>query len=290
LIEFELNLEDHLFKLHYDLKNNNYRHGGYFSFFVQDPKRRHIHKASVRDRVLHHAIVRVIEPIFEKAFIYDSWSCRQDKGTHKAVDRLQDLARKASQNNTRNLWTLKLDIQKFFDSVDHGVLLSILYKKIPDVRTRQLLTDIVESFSPGMPLGNLTSQLFANVYMNELDQFIKHELKVKSYLRYSDDFALLHTDEATLRSYIPPVRDFLNSHLKLNLHERKIILGKYRSGIDFLGYVCFPNFRVIRTRTKKRMLRKVKRSNFVSYSGVLKHCRASGLRKTLLQKLRSQKK
>lgn len=286
LSAFEINLEDHLFKLHYDLKNNNYKHGGYFSFIVHDPKRRHIHKASVQDRLLHHAIVRVIEPIFEKGFIYDSWSCRVKKGTHNAVKRLHFLARKISKNNSINIWALKLDIQKFFASIDHEILLRMLSKKINDVRTMRLIEDVIESFYPGMPLGNLTSQLFANVYMNKLDQFIKHKLKVKGYLRYSDDFILLHSDKFILENYVFQIREFLNTQLKLQLHERKIIIVKYRSGIDFLGYICFPYFTIIRTRTKKRMFRKLDRTNATSYIGVLKHCRSYRLRKVLMQKLR----
>lgn len=289
LMEFEINLEDNIFKLHNNLVNNNYSHSLYFSFFVHDPKRRHIHKASVQDRLLHHAIVRVIEPIFEQGFIFDSWSCRKNKGTHAAVDRLQQTAQKISRNNSRVIWALKLDIRKFFESMDHEVLLNILSRKIKDFRTMLLLEEIIDSFYPGLPLGNLTSQLFANVYMNELDQFLKHKLKIKGYLRYSDDFVLLHTDQSLLTRSIPVIREFLNTNLKLRLHENKIILSKYRSGIDFLGYVCFPNFRVIRTRTKKRMLKKIERRNFASYSGVLDHCRSRGLKQKLIQKLKIQR-
>jgi hypothetical protein len=173
--------------------------------------------------------------------------------------------------------------------MDHEVLLNILSRKIKDFRTMLLLEEIIDSFSPGLPLGNLTSQLFANVYMNELDQFIKHKLKIKGYLRYSDDFVLLHTDQSLLTRCIPVIREFLYSKLQLRLHENKIILSKYRSGVDFLGYVCFPNFRVIRTRTKKRMLKKIERRNFASYSGVLDHCRSHELKQRLIQELKIQR-
>jgi len=124
--EFELNLEDNIFKLHEDLVNGVYKHGGYFSFFINDPKKRHIHKASVRDRLLHHAIIRVIEQMWDKKFIFDSWSSRKYKGTHWAIKRLYKMGLKLSRNNSRTLWVLKLDIRKFFDSVDHEILLKIL--------------------------------------------------------------------------------------------------------------------------------------------------------------------
>ena len=200
--EFGLGLEDNIFNLHYALKNESYQHSGYKSFYVNDPKRRHIHKASVRDRLLHHAVVRVLTPIFERKFIFDSWSCRKRKGTHRAVDRFQKLAWRLSRNNTRTVWILKLDIRKCFESVNHDALMLILSRAIRDDEVLRLLQNIIASFPKGIPLGNLTSQLFVNVYLNELDQFIKHSVAhcaivspatgSLSYLRYSDDFVLIH--------------------------------------------------------------------------------------------------
>src|SRR3989338_2224083 len=172
--EFEIGLEDHVFELNDDLKKGTYKHGAFFSFFVNDPKRRHIHKAPVRYRLLHHAVHRIIEPEWNKVFIFDSWSSRKNKGTHGAVKRLQNIGLRLSRNHTRTLWILKLDVRKFFDSVDREILLSILKERTPDDRLRALFEEIIGSFSPGLPLGNLTSQLFANVYLNRLDQFVKH--------------------------------------------------------------------------------------------------------------------
>jgi retron-type reverse transcriptase len=279
--EFEVNLEDHVFALHDDLKNGTYKHGGYFSFFVHDPKRRHIHKAPVRDRLLHHAVHRIIEPIWNKAFIFDSWSSRKTKGTHAAVRRLQDLALRLSHNYTRTLWVLKLDVTKFFDSVDHKILLDILSKRTEDDRLMNLFREIIESFSPGLPLGNLTSQLFANVYMNKLDQFVKNELRIKGYVRYADDFVLIHEDKELLIDCRYKIEDFLREHLRLKIHPKKLTLKTYASGVDYLGYVSFPHHRVIRTKTKRRMFRRVNKKNFSSYSGILKLCRSSGLQKQL---------
>jgi RNA-directed DNA polymerase len=277
VLEFEMRLEDNVFQLHKELASGKYKHGNYFSFFIQDPKRRHVHKALVRDRLLHHAIVRKIEPIFERTFIYDSWSCRKGKGTHAAVRRLRHLAGKASLNNTKLLWALKLDIKKFFDSIDHEVLITLVKGNIDDSRLISLIENIINSFSPGLPLGNLTSQLMANVYMDKLDQFVKHELKAKYYLRYADDFILLSTDKGVLKNHIFSISKFLKDNLKLSLHENKIILRKYRSGIDFLGYVCFPDYCVLRTKTKKRIFRKLAKHNVTSYLGVLSHCRSFSL-------------
>ena len=281
--EFEVNLEDHVFSLHEDLKNGTYKHGGYVSFVVHDPKRRHIHKASVRDRLLHHAVHRVIEPTWNKVFIFDSWSSRKTKGTHAAVRRLQDFGLKLSHNYTRALWFLKLDVKKFFDSVNHEILLNILATRTTDERLMKLLREIVESFGPGLPLGNLTSQLFANVYLNELDQFIKHELRMRGYVRYADDFVILHANKEVLIDCFPKIQTFIQERLCLTIHPKKITLKPYATGIDYLGYVCFPHHRVLRTKTKRRMFRKVNKKNFSSYSGILKHCRSHNLSKALLK-------
>jgi len=281
--EFEVNLEDHVFELHEDLKNRTYKHGGYFAFFVHDPKRRHIHKASVRDRLLHHAVHRIIEPIWNKAFIFDSWSSRKTKGIHAAVRRLQKMALQLSHNHTRTLWALKLDIRKFFESVDHKILLDILAKKTPDEQLMNLFREIIKSFNPGLPLGNLTSQLFANVYLNEFDQFVKHELKMRGYVRYADDFVILHKDKEVLINCLPKIEAFIQNRLRLKIHPKKIVLKTYASGIDYLGYVCFPHHRVLRTKTKRRMFKRVNQKNFSSYSGILKHCRAHDLNEELVK-------
>ena len=281
--EFEVNLEDHVFDLHEDLKNETYKHGGYFSFFVHDPKRRHIHKAPVRDRLVHHAVHRVIEPEWNKIFIFDSWSSRKNKGTHAAVRRLQDLALKLSGNHSRTLWVLKLDITKFFDFVDHEILLNILAKRTPDNRLMDLLREIIDSFNPGLPLGNLTSQLFANVYMNELDQFVKQELKIRGYIRYVDDFVLMHQDKGFLLDNFRKIEVFIREKLRLKIHPKKIILKTYASGIDYLGYVSFPNHGVLRTKTKRRMFKRINGKNFSSYNGILRHCRSQNLSKALLE-------
>ena len=272
---FELGLETEIFKLHDDLKNQSYQHGPYMGFFINDPKRRHIHKATVRDRVIHHAVFNILNPIFEKTFIVDSFSCRIGKGSHKGVETITDMVRKVSKNNSGPCYALKCDIQKFFDSIDHQILLSFLSKKIRDEKMMRLIRELIGSYASeksgirererestgasrrmGIPIGNLTSQLFANVYMNSFDQFMKHDLKVENYARYTDDFIIVSHDRIYLENLIRPIQDFLRDKLLLNLHPKKISIRKYSHGIDFLGYVILPYCRLIRKRTWKRMLRK----------------------------------
>src|SRR3989338_9136715 len=196
--EFQLHFMDNLLFLHKDLKNKAYIHGRYHAFNISDPKPRSINKASVLDRLLHHAIYRILYSYFDSKFIHDSYSCRKEKGTHKAMNRFRDLFRKVSKNNTKTCWVLKCDIKKFFASIDHEILKDILAKHIGDKDILWLLSQVINSFSSnphmsdmwgrGLPLGNLTSQLLVNVYMNEFDQFMKRELKIKYYIRYADDF------------------------------------------------------------------------------------------------------
>lgn len=289
--EFERKLEDNLFQLNQEFAGQTYRHGKYTPFTITDPKVRRIHKAGVRDRIVHHAVYRVLYPLFDPTFIFDSYSCRVGKGTHAAVNRLEVFVRKISRNYTRPCWALKCDIRRFFDSVDHDILYSLVEKKIADPSALQLTKEIIESFSStsgererervGIPLGNLTSQIFANIYLNDLDQFVKHRLGLKYYLRYCDDFVILDSDPERLKILIQPIGDFLAKDLKLSLHQDKIIIRKLRQGIDFLGYVVLPHYRVLRTRTKRRMLRRVNGNNVASYQGLLKHCNGYTLRKQL---------
>ena len=304
--EFEWNLEQNVMSLCRDLRGRTYRHGPYSAFTICDPKQRRIHKATVRDRVLHHAVFSLLNPIFEPTFIAHSFSCRAGKGTHKAVTALEQWLRQVSRNNRYPCFALKCDVHQFFASVDHEILLAILGRKVKDPDMIQLLTEIVGSFSnamsgnerpKGIPIGNLTSQLFANVYMNEFDQFMKHTLRIRRYIRYTDDFVIVDSEEERLEGLITVIQKFLDEELRLNLHPRKIILRTFHSGIDFLGYVLLPHHRSLRTRTKKRMFRKLKirvasfkagagseasvESSLQSYLGVLSHANAHALSEQL---------
>lgn len=304
--EFEWRLEQNIFSLYRDLRNRTYEHGKYSAFSICDPKQRRIHKASVRDRVLHHAVFKILNPIFEPTFIAHSFSCREGKGTHKAVDALEQSLRKTSKNYRSRCFALKCDIHQFFASVDHAILLSIIGRTIKDEDALWLLREVIGSFwtpgysdheRKGIPIGNLTSQLFANLYMNEFDQFMKHKLRVEHYLRYTDDFVIVDSNKSVLKSLIPVMEKFLNTTMNIKLHPRKVILRKFSQGIDFLGYVILPHYRTLRTRTKKRMFRKLKlrvadsktgigsaasaESSLQSYLGVLSHANTHRLTERL---------
>jgi len=281
---------DNIIRLHIDLRDQIYRHGDYHAFRISDPKPRQIHKASVRDRLLHHAVHRLLYPLFDKIFISDSFSCRLDKGTHAALNRFRDLARKTGRNHTRTVWVLKCDIRKFFANVDQTILLKQLFKRIPDDDIRRLLVEIVRSFNSGrsgvgIPLGNLTSQLFANIYLNELDQFVKQSLRFPNYIRYADDFVFLSPYRNELLAILPIVSDYLQSDLCLTMHPAKIILKTFASGVDFLGWTHFSDHRVLRKTTEWRMLKRVaehhSRAIIRSYLGLLSHGNAIKLSKTV---------
>jgi len=238
---------------------------------------------------VHQAVYRKLYPIFDPAFIYDSYVCRLRKGIHKGVKKLEEFIRKESRNYTRNVWVLKCDISKFFDSIDHEILSELLFEKIKDIDTRWLLENIIQSFEKekgkGLPLGNSTSQLFANVYMNVFDQYAKHKLKAKYYIRYCDDFVVVSKDREFLESLISKMSSFFEERLKLKLHSRKVEIRKISQGIDFLGYVALPHYRVLRTSTKKRIIRQSKKnsseSSKQSYLGVLSHCKGYKISKVI---------
>jgi retron-type reverse transcriptase len=237
---------------------------------------------------LHHLIYKALYPYFDKKFIYDSYSCRLDKGTHKAIYRFEEFGRIVSRNNTKTCYILKCDIRKFFANIDHRILKEILSKHIQDKDILNLLSSIIDSFSSrscldiGLPLGNLTSQLLVNIYMNEFDQYMKHRLKVKYYIRYADDFVVFCKDKKYLQDILIEIERFLKVKLKLELHPDKVFIKTLASGVDFLGFIHFPNHRVLRTATKKRMFRNLKGNDYKeesvnSYLGMLSHGSGYGL-------------
>lgn len=218
-----------------------------------------------------------------------------------AVKRLNEFANKVSKNNSRQCFILKCDIKKFFDSIDQEILMRLIKREVSDENALWLLEAIIKSFKKGIPLGNVTSQIFANIYLNELDQFIKRTLKIKYYIRYCDDFVILSDDEYYLRGIISRLDNFLQRHLKLKLHPDKIILKKYHQGMDFLGYVDFPYHKILRIKTKSRIFKKldlkidglkqdkVSEKSFNqtlwSYFGILKHCDSCRLGQKIIELL-----
>jgi len=287
---FQARLSANLVDLYLSLASRTYQHGLYTAFNVSDPKPRNIHKATVCDRVLHHLIFKELYPYFDNKFVYDSYSCRNNKGNHRPLNRFKQFARKVSMNNSRTCYVLKCDIKKFFSSIDHEILVKILSRHIADADMLCLLEKVINSFHVaqsrvGMPLGNITSQLFANVFMHEFDMYLKQELRVKYYIRYADDFAILSGDKEYLKSLLLKIEEFLQNKLKLTLHEYKVSIKTYASGLDFLGWVHFPYYRQIRATTGRKIIRKLsrypKRSAVISYVGLLNHGDTYKLRKRL---------
>ena len=262
VIHFESNLIKNLRNLQNDLKDKKYYPSRLKKFVIRDPKTRTIHASIFRDRIVHHAIINILKPIYEPRFINDSFASRKDKGTHLAVERFEYFMNKVSSNgkkikkpfnnNSIQGYVLKADIKHYFDTIDHEVLINILRKKIRDEDLIELVRIILHKFySPikgkGLHLGNYTSQFFANIYLNNLDYFVKHRLKAKYYIRYVDDFVILHKDKKVLFEFKDKIEKYLIS-LKLELHRDKSEIHALRNGITFLGYRIFYHHKLLRKR------------------------------------------
>lgn len=271
--EFMRKREDELFALQYELQTKTYQPGAYHSFHVHDPKKRLISAAPFRDRVVHHALYNLIEPIFECRFIEDSHANRIGKGTHRALDRAQQYAR-------RYPYVLQCDVRQFFPSIDHAILYKILARHVVDKDTLWLIERILQSGQGvlseeyemawfqgddllavnrprGLPIGNLTSQFWANVYLNELDQFVKRELKCEAYIRYVDDFLLFGEDKKVLHGCRDEIISKL-SELRLTLHEGQAQVYPVNTGIPFLGFRVYPEYRKLKARRSLHFRRKLK--------------------------------
>ena len=272
VIDFELDLERNIGLLQRDLKLGKYIPTKLKKFIIRDPKTRTIHASVFRDRVVHHAIVNILQPIYEKRFIYDSFASRKSKGTHSAIERFESFVNKVSSNgrminkafghNSIKGYVLKAYIKSYFATMDHEVLINILRKKIKDEDFIRLIKKILNNFETnkhgkGLPLGNYTSQFFANVYLNHLDYFVKHKLKAKYYIRYVDDFVVLHKNKEILLEYMNKIGKYLQ-FLKLDLHPDKTEIQALRNGITFLGYRVFYHYRLLRKRNIRYFQRRLK--------------------------------
>ena len=271
VIKFENNLEVNLKRLQYELLNKIYRPKKLKLFIIRDPKTRKICKSTFRDRVIHHAIINILEPIYEKIFIYDSYASRLNKGQHKALERFDEFKRKVSlngkklkyikDNNYISGYCLTADIKKYFDNVDHEILINIIKKKIKDEDFIWLIKKVLDNNlnkikGKSMPLGNYTSQFFANVYLNDLDYFVKHKLKAKYYIRYVDDFVILRNNKEILRYYKEEIDKFLKNNLKIERHGDKSKIIPLHEGVHFLGFRNFYHYRLL----KKSNLNQFKRN------------------------------
>jgi len=273
---FEQNMEENLLNLHEELTGGTYRPGRSMAFLVEKPKQREIFAADFRDRVVHHLLVGYLEPRWERRFIHDSYACRKGKGTHRGVERLRSFTRKATANGIRRAWYLQLDVRGFFITLDHNILYERLSAHEADPAVRWLIRVILFNEPTkncrfrdgrradferlpayktlfktrngcGLPIGNLTSQFFANVYLDALDQFVKRRLRVRYYLRYCDDIVLLSKDKKDLKQWEEEIKFFLAHRLRLQLNERRK-LRPISDGIDFLGYIVRPDYLLVRRR------------------------------------------
>jgi retron-type reverse transcriptase len=280
-LRFEVKLEDNLVRLREELEGRTYHPSRSVCFVVKQPKFREIFAADFRDRVVHHVLVAVLERVWEPIFLHDSYACRKDKGTHRAVKRLQQFMRRVTHNGTKPGYALQLDIRGFFFHIDKEVLFQIIAKRMRDETLLWLARTIIfhdcteqalfktdrklwRHIPPhktlfgtenrrGLPIGNLTSQFFSNVYLNELDQFVKHRLKARQYLRYSDDFVLVHEDPAQLLVWREQIETFLAERLRLSLTDPSATPRLISNGVDFLGYIVRPDYLLVRRRVVSRL-------------------------------------
>ena len=265
--DFEENLDKNLMRLEAELRKMKYVPEPLETFVIRDPKTRVIRSPAFRDRIVHHALFNIIGPVFEKIFIYDSYAGRKAKGAHAAVKRFENFMRLAScngrsvkcakNNNDVTGYVLKADIRHYFDTIDLKILLSIMEKKIKDERTLRLIRRIIENHAieskKGMPIGSLVSQMCGNIYLNELDYFIKHKLRAKFYIRYMDDFVILHGNKQTLEKWKSEIGAFLLTKLKLELHPDKCKIYPLRKGAKFLGFRIFYKYKLLKKSNIKRI-------------------------------------
>lgn len=253
VLKFSYALEENLIQIQNELIWRTYTVGPYRPFIVYEPKKRQIVALPFKDRVVQHAVNNVIEPIFDKRMIYDSYACRKGKGTHRAARRLAFFLGKQNIH-----YFLKADIASYFASINHSILKDLIREQIEDTEMLWLIDTIINhSNGPGLPIGNLTSQLFANVYLHELDCWMKNEIGVNYYLRYMDDFVVLHKSKKYLLELLKETEAFLSSHLALQLNP-KTRIDCIKNGIEFVGYRVWNRNKLIKKQSLKRMKKRVK--------------------------------
>lgn len=335
-LAFEIDYENSLVQLCEEINNETYLIGRSIAFIVDKPVKREIFASDFRDRVVHHLIIGKLNHLFEKQFINDSYSCRVGKGTHFGIQRIDKFIRQCSANYTKNCYILKLDLQGFFMSINKTILFAKLEKFIKEKYQstdkdlliklcKQIIFNdptkncIIKGYKSdwdnlpqtkslfhskpncGLPIGNLTSQVFANFYMDSFDHFIKHDLKIRYYGRYVDDFVIVHEDKEYLKKLIPQLSEYLQTELQVTIHPKKIYLQHYTKGVKFLGTVIKPNRIYIANRTKGNFYNAIEKQNKLvhdhkptkeekaaflssmnSYLGIMKHYKSYNLRKKMI--------
>lgn len=264
-LEFQFNLEHELLTLERELSEGCYHPGPYHFFTIYEPKERIIAVAPFRDRVVHHALINVLEPVFERIFVFDSYATRKGKGTHAAVIRAQDFIR-------QNRWYLKCDISRYFHSVDIDILMTRIRRKVKDERILGIVELILyngASEGQGLPIGNLTSQFFANVYLDVFDHWMKEEIGARYYLRYMDDFVVFNNDKNFLKHLRILTESFLEKNLRLSLKKKACCINSSLNGLGFLGRRIFPSLIRIRKENLCRSLKKIRRNEDLLKKGLI---------------------
>lgn len=272
---FQYDLESNLLTLALDLQRDKYNHGHYRSFVVNDSKKRLISVASVRDRIVHRMLYEYLQPVWDSHFSYDVWSCRPDKGLIACANRVQDMMSKY-----KHRWLWRSDISKFFDNVEHGTLKICLEKRSCGVNAKKLLDKVINSYShnrsvsqsrKGLPIGNLTSQIFANIYLNEFDRYVLHKLKPSGYIRYGDDFVVFTESKDKADKFYGLGQNFLRDSLSLALHPSNNCIQPARKRLHFLGLEFWPNGRRLDKRMRSRLNANINLDNFSSYRALVSH-------------------
>jgi len=287
VMDFELHLEDNIFSLYEDIKNDTYRHSAYTYFQIFDNKKRDIYKAEVRDRIVHQVIYEYLLSCFENVFIEDSYASRKNKGQYKAVNTFRYFI-KLTRSSHKECYVLKFDVKKYFDNVDHNILLGLIKEKISCEKVLKIIKEILASYcsSPelekGIPLGNITSQIFANIYLNILDQYVKKELRCRFYVRYNDDLVIVFPNNKDTIQVREKVRLFVKQKLSLDIPLAKTSIRKLSWGVDFLGFTILPQATILRDKTKHKIYANISIKNAHSYLAILKHCNSHNLKTKIL--------
>ena len=337
-LQFEIDYEKQLIELYEQIISYNYQPKRSICFVVNNPVKREIFAADFSDRVVHHLIYNYIMPIFDTTFINDSYSCRIGKGTHYGIGRINKFIRSCSQNYKQDCYVLKLDISGYFMAMNKTILFKQITNTLHAKKHKinfdlQLILSLIETTvfnnptkscivkgnkkdwnnlptnkslfhsanNCGLPIGNLTSQLFGNIYLNQFDHYVKRDLDIKYYGRYVDDFVLIHSDKEYLKSLIDPIRNYLKKELHLILHPKKIHLQHYTKGVKYLGAVIKPNRIYIANRTKGNFYDTIQKQNIIarnhkptkqeqkdfiasmnSYLGIMSHYKSYKLRKEMI--------
>ena len=276
------NNEENILRLHEILKNGNYKTSDYDVFKVYEPKERIVYRLPYYpDRITHHAIMNVLEPIFVSHFTANTYSCIKGRGIHSLLMNLK----KSLKDVQDTTYCLKIDIKKFYPSVDREILKSLLERKFKDKELLNLLNEIIDS-ADGLPIGNYLSQYFANFYLSTFDHWLKEEKMVKYYFRYADDIVILHNDKAYLHSLLSSIKSYLDDNLNLTVKSNYQIFPVEKRGIDFVGYVFFHTHILLRKRIKQNFAKALKnnpnKESIASYMGWLKHCNSNHLIKKLV--------